>query len=263
MKIKDLFERTKYIDKAEKIVVNFSGGLDSTILLYALLSRFSIDNIVLLSFDYNQRHKDIELYQAQKTINKLGVKHKILKVPFIEHISKYCSSMVMGELKVPKYEDIYSNFSNLTTYVPFRNFIFSSISLSYAESIGFNSIALGIQYGDYENKKYEYWDCSENFYNKLQELVSLNTKNEIFILAPFVKMKKEDELEIALELNVPLENTWTCYDPQITTFDEYKLYKPCLKCPSCVSRKNAFYNKNLIDPLLNGIYIKTKKKLYI
>lgn len=160
---KTIFENIKYRNKINKIVVNFSGGLDSTILLYFLVKYFGSDKITAVSFDYNQKHKDIELYQAYKSITKLNIKHTIIPIPFLGNISSLKSSMIKNGLKVPTYDSIEHNNNKLTTYVPFRNMILSSISFSYAESINANTVAFGIQYGDYENKKYEYWDCSNLF----------------------------------------------------------------------------------------------------
>lgn len=225
-----------------------SGGLDSTILLYLLVYYFGSNNVVAVSFDYNQRHKNIELYQAKKTTKKLNVKHIIIPLPFLSEITKSSSSMVENGLEVPKYIDITFHNKKLTTYIPFRNLILSSISLSLAESMNANCIALGIQYGDYENQKYEYWDCSFKFQKQLQKICFLNEKYPIFILAPFIKLKKEQELLIAQELNVPLEDTWTCYNPQKIR----NKYYPCKVCPSCVSRSQAFKKNNIQDPLLNN-----------
>ena len=179
-----LFKNIK--NNINKIVINLSGGLDSTILLYVLKNYFGSNNIHAISFDYNQKHNSIELFQAKKTTKKLNVTHTIIPIPFLGDISKKSSSMVKFGLETPSYEDIIHNSKILTTYVPFRNLIFSSITLSFAETINANSIALGVQYGDYENKKYEYWDCSPLFISKLQELVYLNSKKKIFIIAPFV-----------------------------------------------------------------------------
>lgn len=255
MKYDFLLENIKNIDDINKIIINLSGGLDSTILIYFLKNYFGSNKIHAISFDYEQKHNFIELYQSKKTTSKLNIKHTIIPIPFLGIITRSSSSLIKYGIQTPSYEDIITNSKKLTTYVPFRNLIFSSITLSFAESINANSIALGLQYGDYENKKYEYWDCSPLFLSKLQEIVSLNSKKKMYIFAPFINLKKEDEISIAKELNVPFEDTWTCYNPTIRTFENQKIYIPCDKCPSCVSRKNAFYIKKTIDPLVNGIII--------
>lgn len=166
--------------------------------------------------------------------------------------------MIENGLKTPTYNDIEFKNQLLTTYVPFRNLILSSISLSFAESIGANCIALGIQYGDYENKKYEYWDCSPKFQDLIQKISFLNSKTKIYFIAPFINLKKEHELKIAIELGIPLEDTWTCYNPKIEIINNnLQKYNPCLICPSCISRSKAFKNQNLKDPILNGVIVKT------
>ena len=57
-----------------KAVVVFSGGQDSTTCLFWALKRF--DEVVAVTFDYNQRHK-LEIDCAKKITNELGVEHHI------------------------------------------------------------------------------------------------------------------------------------------------------------------------------------------
>ena len=44
-------------DTNKPVVSIFSGGLDSTILTYALVNKYGKDNVVALIYDYNQKHK--------------------------------------------------------------------------------------------------------------------------------------------------------------------------------------------------------------
>lgn len=248
---------------ADKVVVSLSGGLDSTILLYKMVKDYGKENVYALSFDYNQRH-DVELEQAKKTTKRLEVVHKIIPIPFLGEIVEDVSAMVKGSIPTPTIDQV-NDRKEVITYVPFRNMILSSITLSYAESIGANYIALGVQYGDYAledgsgNRIYHYWDTSKDFINAMQKVIDLNDKHSIKFLTPFVELKKEDEIKLGLELGVHFEETWTCYsgcvNPEKETDYHFKCY-PCGTCPSCVGRAEAFKANKIKDPIVEeGVLI--------
>lgn len=256
---------TTNIDKVNKVVVSLSGGLDSTTLLYLMVRKFGKENVYALSFNYNQRH-DIELVCAHRTCEKLGVSHKIINISFLGDIVSGVSAMVKGNVATPTMGDLEAEKS-VPTYVPFRNSILSSITFAFAEAVGANAIALGVQYGDYENNEvYHYWDCSKKFTETMQALADLNDKHSIKYITPFVSLRKIDEIELGLELGVDYSMTNTCYNPrveEITTWSSEpmggkitltkKKYYPCGICPSCAGRAEAFKAVGLEDPVLKGI----------
>jgi len=255
---------TENIDKVHKVVVSLSGGLDSTTLLYFMVKKLGRENVVALSFDYNQRHGDVELKQASKTCEKLGVKHKIINLSFLGEIAANVSAMVKGSVATPTMGDLDAE-KTVPTYVPFRNTILTGITLAYAEANGADGIALGVQYGDYENNEvYLYWDCQEVFTKAMQAVADLNNKHKITFIAPFVKLKKVDEIQLGSELSIPYEDSWTCYNPTIKfermdySFDPMggrnghsrNRYIPCGICPSCAGRADSFKELKMKDPLV-------------
>ena len=242
-----------------KVVVSLSGGLDSTILLYKMVKDFGKENVFALSFSYGQRH-DIELFQAKKTAKYLDIQHKIVDIGFLGEMVKDVSAMVKGDIPTPTMGDL-EDQKEVITYVPFRNMILTSITLAFAESIGANNIALGVQYGDYAsedgsgNKIYHYWDTSKKFTYAIQNIIDLNDKHSIQFLTPFIEMTKAEEINLGLELGVRFEDTWTCYAGKIDGANSSPLglsehFQPCGVCPSCVGRAEAFTANNLIDPVV-------------
>ena len=252
----------KTIDEVKKIVVSLSGGLDSTTLLHLAASKLGRENVYALSFDYNQRHA-AELFLAKKTCKELGVQHKIINLSFLGDIVAGVSAMVKGSVATPRADDLEAG-KQVPTYVPFRNAILSSITFAFAESVGADAIALGIQYGDYENSDtYYYWDCSKAFTETMQNLAELNDKHKISYVAPFVSLTKKDEIELGLKLGINYADSWSCYNPvQSEPVVSYTkddpmggrnttvkhLYKPCGVCPSCVGRQKAFEALGIKDP---------------
>ncbi|MFZ8787951.1 7-cyano-7-deazaguanine synthase, partial [Thermocrinis sp.] len=84
------------------IVVLFSGGLDSTTLLW--LAKKEFDRVIAISFDYGQRHK-VELKHAKELAKLAGVEHLIVDVPSLKRITT--SALLEGGPEVPSEE--YSN----------------------------------------------------------------------------------------------------------------------------------------------------------
>lgn len=263
----------KNLDDVKKCVVSLSGGLDSTTLLYLAVKKLGAENVYALSFNYHQRHS-IELTLAKKTCEKLGVQHRIIDIGFLGDITKDVSAMVVGSVKTPTMQDL-EDQHKVSTYVPFRNTILTGITLAFAESVGADAIALGIQYGDYATtnekgeKIYEYWDCSEDFHKAMQHVADLNNKHSISFVAPFVELTKKDEIKLGLELGIDYADTWTCYaggvivDNKIVYTKEpagghnskvEHLYAPCGVCPSCVGRTAAFKSLGMEDPQI-GVWM--------
>ena len=267
-KYQEILNNTPNIDKVHKVVISLSGGLDSTTLLYLMVKKLGAENVFALSFSYQQRHL-VELKQASKTCEILKVQHKIIDISFLGDLVSSVSAMVRGNIATPTMGDL-SAERQVPTYVPFRNMILSSMTLAYAEVINANGIALGVQYGDYENAEaYSYWDTSADFHEAIQRVADLNDKHHITFIAPFVKLKKADEIQLGMELDIPFENSWTCYNPIIqpngvtyitepaggVNVKRLNKYIPCGVCPSCAGRAEAFKNLGLEDPLIrqNGV----------
>lgn len=122
------------------------------------------------------------------------------------------------------------------TYVPHRNLVLLSLASAYAEARGIRDVYYGAQAQD----EYGYWDCTMEFVERLNKLLSLNRKKSIRVHAPFAGMRKADVVKLGLDLGVDFAQTWTCYRGA---------ERPCGKCPSCVERARAFRDAGVSDPL--------------
>ena len=69
----------------------------------------------------------------------------------------------------------------------------------------------------------------------------LGSGKQVKIEAPFVKMTKKDVVAKGLELKVPYELTWSCYEGHD---------KPCGVCGTCIDRKRAFEENGVSDPIM-------------
>lgn len=230
--------KLKLVKTDRPVVCVLSGGMDSTVLVYALVKKYGANNVKAISFNYGQRHS-VELEKAKVTVSKLGIEHKIIDISFVGDIVKdVCSLSASTTVDLPtnedSKEDVQANF-----VVPYRNLMFQSIALSYAESLRAEVVYLGIQLDD----DFGFWDCRENYYKALNKLTKLNDKYKIKVEVPLLYFSKANEIELGNELGVPFEDTWTCYHGP----DENG--KACGICHSCVGRLAAFKSLGLEDPI--------------
>lgn len=223
------------------IVTLFSGGLDSTVLVYWLNNQQYI--VKPLYVDYGSKHKTKELDAAQITCKKLGLELKIVKFDLTQFGE---SALTDRSIDIP------SDMNQaINTVVPFRNMLLTTLGATYAEAIKSHLIALSPTKEDYE----VYKDCRKDFFTQMELTLKMGSKytNSYEVLTPFIHKLKEDVIKIGERLKVPFEDTWTCYKGGA---------KPCGVCPACQVRIKGFKNANLEDPLLVKPAI-IKKKIVV
>ena len=219
-------------------VVLLSGGLDSATTLGIARSRGY--ETYALSFDYGQRHRQ-ELDAARKIANSLAAKeHRIIKIDN----QIFAGSALINDVDVPKSrseEEIGRGIP--PTYVPARNTIFLAHALAWAETIPAGHIFIGANAIDYSG----YPDCRPEFIALFETLANVGTKAgaegaRIQIHAPLIKLSKAEIIRKAVELNIDLSLTHSCYDP---TPDS----RACGECDSCQLRLKGFREAGVTDPI--------------
>ena len=219
-------------------VVLLSGGLDSTTTLAIAIAQGY--ETYTLSFNYGQRHR-FELKAAERIANALGAKkHRVVKIDN----QIFAGSALTDDVDVPKSrseEEIGAGIP--ITYVPARNTIFLSYALAWAEMIPAGHIFIGVNALDYSG----YPDCRPEFIAMFETLANLGTKagvegNRFQIHAPLIKFSKADIIRKALELDVDLSLTHSCYDPSPKGL-------ACGQCDSCQLRLKGFREAGVVDPI--------------
>ena len=212
-----------------KAVVLYSGGLDSTVLVYDLLNEGA--DLKLLSIDYGQRHEK-ELKSSSEIAEFLGLEHEILRLPMLNNL--LCGSALTDpSISLP--EGHYAEDSMKATVVPNRNMILLSLAAGHAISLHFDAVAYAAHAGDHTI----YPDCRPEFATAMDQALKLCDWNTVSLYRPFVQLSKHDLVRKGKELGVPFEKTWSCYAGND---------KHCGKCGTCVERKEAFELVGLLDP---------------
>jgi len=195
----------------DKLVLAFSGGMDSSVLLFMAADR-GYKEIHTVSFDYGQRHSKelqcitLQKWNLQKKYPNVKFTNKVLDVSYIKDISP-TSSLTNLEIDNPDISKMAGD-AQPVSYVPFRNQMFLSICCAYAESLG----AQDVWYGAAEvDSLAGYWDTTDPFIERYNELISQNRQHQIKISAPLLTMSKADIVREGVRLQVKFEDTWTCY----------------------------------------------------
>lgn len=224
-----------------KALVLCSGGVDSTTLLAMAVRKYGADNVYALSISYGQKHER-EIQAARAVAQHYGVAQRFLDLAAIFADSN-CSLLAHSTEDVPQesYADQLQETDGapVSTYVPFRNGLFLSSAASMALSLGCEVLYYGAHHDDWAGNAYP--DCSEAFVNAMNQAIVEGTGGELHMEAPFVNWNKADIVAKGLELRVPYELTWSCYEGG---------EEPCGVCGTCIDRQRAFEVNGVKDPLV-------------
>ena len=219
-----------------KAIVLSSGGIDSTTCLGMKVAELGKENVVSVSVFYGQKLKK-ELQCADKIADHYGVRHILFD---LSEVLKYsdCSLMETGQAVVHSSYEEQLERGELTSYVPFRNGLMLSVVTTLAYSLFKGEeceVVLGCHLSDFG-----YADCTGAFVKSMGEAINTGTYGKIRLVTPLMDKEKTDVVRTGLELKVPYELTWSCYEGKD---------KPCHQCGSCIDREKAFINNGTIDPL--------------
>ena len=224
-----------------KALVLFSGGVDSSTCLAMAVKKYGAENVIALSVSYGQKHTK-EITAANAVAEHYGVEH--IKID-LSLIFQYSDSSLLShsddEIPHESYAEQLekTDGSPVSTYVPFRNGLFISAAASVALSKDGGVILYGAHADDSAGNAYP--DCSPAFNEAMNKAVGEGSGGQVKIEAPFVGMSKSQVVKTGLELGVPYELTWSCYEGNDV---------PCGVCGTCLDRKAAFEANGVKDPLI-------------
>lgn len=246
-----------------KAILLFSGGLDSTTILYHLKK---LDyQIYALSFNYGQRQA-IELVAAQKIIKAVGDTVREHRIINIDLTAFGGSALTDNNLNVPSWNENVPQADSAVahnqeqkknipiTYVPARNTIFLSFALAYAEVKQIAEIFIGVNSMDYSG----YPDCRPEYIRKFNELATLATAGtldlghdgkqkesihpSIEVITPLQYLTKAEIIKLGIESSADYSSTSSCYNPNAVGY-------ACGICDACHLRKAGFQGNGMMDPI--------------
>lgn len=227
---------------SKKLVLSFSGGMDSSVLLFMAADQ-GFKEIHTVTFDYNQRHKremtnvSLQKLNLEEKYPDVKFTNKVLDVSYLKDISP-TSSLTNLDIDNPDISKIAGD-AQPASYVPFRNQMFISICCAYAESLEADEVWYGAAQVD---SLAGYWDGDISFVEKMNQLVCLNREHKITVKAPLLTMSKADIIKEGVKLGVKFEDTWTCYSNREDGLAD-------ATTPSSSMRIRGFIDAKLKDPI--------------
>ena len=223
-----------------KAVVLLSGGVDSSTCLALVLKHEAPENVLAVNMFYGQKH-DREMKSARDIANHYGV--EIMELDLAGIFARSDCSLLAGSANNIPHESYAeqqkrTNGKPVSTYVPFRNGLMLSAAASIAMSVGASEVFYGAHADDAAGNAYP--DCSIAFTEAINRAIQEGTGNAVKVIAPFISMNKAQVVRTGLELGVPYELTWSCYEGG---------EKPCGCCGTCIDRVKAFEANGVKDPL--------------
>lgn len=201
-----------------KAILIYSGGLDSTTLLYEYK-----DSIELaVTFDYGSKHNAREIACAQDHCARLGIRHLVIPLGFIGRYFK--SDLLLSGGEIP--EGSYADGNMRSTVVPFRNGIMLAVAAGLAESYGLDTLLMANHSGDHAI----YPDCRPAFVEAFARAAETGTYNGVKLLSPYCDIDKRAIALRGKALGVDYGRTYSCYKGG---------EKHCGKCGTCTERKEA------------------------
>lgn len=207
MSNQEILDDITRIDLKPSLLI-MSGGLDTTTLLYYLWEK--LVPIEVLSVDYGQEGLK-ELDYVKHHCEKLGVKYHTVKISDLD----VAGNLASGCDKV----------NDGSTLIPNRNSMFLSIGVSYALQHGMERVYYGAIDCDPA-----YCDCQPLYVHYFNMLNMVCDLREVQIKAPFIDKSKREVMDIAMELGLDLNDTWTCLCGG---------ENQCGVCEACRTRKEA------------------------
>ena len=101
--------------------------------------------------------------------------------------------------------------------------------------------ATKIYIGAVEEDSSGYPDCRPSYYKAMNQLIKQGTKEGIIeVITPIIEMTKQQIVKKSVELNAPINLTWSCYDREDLS---------CGVCDSCALRLRGFQQAGIEDPI--------------
>ncbi len=226
-------------ETAQKAIVLFSGGQDSTVCLAWALERFS--RVETIGFDYGQRHA-IELGVRARLREKMAALNSGWAARLgDDHMIKLDALAAISDTALTRQTAIEIADSGLpTTFVPGRNLMFFCFAGALAYRRGARHLVAGMCETDYSG----YPDCRDDTVKAMQVALTLGLDKRVAIHTPLMWIDKAETFALAVEiggeafLDLLIEDSHSCYLGDRSRRHDWGY--GCGTCPACQLRAQGF-----------------------
>lgn len=193
-----------------------SGGLDSTVLGYKLLSEGK--NIVPLFINYGQHFANTEEERFLKVLPKEFIKN--YKKIDVSDVFINSNSIMVKKIDLTKTSAVDDD-----VFLPYRNMFLLSSAIAFASSINIQNV-----YSAFINSNHaKEIDATSSFLDYVTNY--FKSIGNVSLYMPLREYTKADVLKLGISLNAPVDRTFSCQVYADTH---------CGACANCVDRQNAF-----------------------
>ncbi len=202
----------------EKVLVLFSGGIDSSVCA-TKLKREGFDVHALTFANKNEA----EVSCAKQVVHFLNINHVVIDVSCLNILfsgipnMKFAVGGAIGGCVPAKMES-----------APMSVEVMHTIAAMYANTHGIKRIFWAIHVDDLQNSNSSF---IENYLNKMEEIIQMKTGDYCKFETPFIEMRKIDVVLLGETLGLPMDITFSCC-AEVNGI-------PCEICEQCVSRKKV------------------------
>jgi len=209
--------------RPSKAVALLSGGLDSVVATAAAARSGEV--VLALTFDYGQRSRRREAAAARSVARALGVKWKLVALPWLAELVPETMRRAGKRLPRPREAELddtgRAKKAARAVWVPNRNGVFLNIAAAFAESLGGRAVVAGFN----REEARAFPDNSPEFIRRATGALALSTLTKVRIVSPTAKLTKAGIVRLGVKLRAPLASVWSCYGEGP---------KMCGECESCV-----------------------------
>ena len=205
-----------------KAIILLSGGLDSVVSLASIRSEYS--DILALTFNYGQKSFLAEKNSSEKIAAFYNVQHKIINLDWLSEISTSSLNttdnvpfLYISDLE----QEILTDKSSKSVWVPNRNGLFVNIAATFAEALDYDVVVIGAN----KEESATFKDNSVEFINAINNSFKNSMNKNIKLIAPLIDLDKTEIVNKAIKLKIPFDLITSCYVSNINH---------CGECESCV-----------------------------
>ena len=201
------------------VCILLSGGIDSITLAYKAMNEDRLGAAIYI--DYGHPATRMEQWLASKFISERQIAGHNFTIPMSWHPG-------IG-LREPG--------SIGPMVIPGRNGLMLTLACQWAQNY---TKLKEVWFGATLDDEKEYADCRMEFVHAINQMLAASELG-ITVKAPFHGMSKAEVVTLALELEVPLDLTWSCYTPVdlVNRPGGPPSAKPCGTCNACIQRAEA------------------------
>lgn len=206
---------------SKRILVLHSGGMDSTVCLYAAQAQGH--EVVSLGIEYG-RGSSVESIFAERQCLAREITRNVVKTTWAKPDRKIPADRAVEVM--PK--------TISPAFLPARNMVFLSLACAHAVGLNCEEVQIGLNCVDFSG----YPDCTLDFLNAFRTMADTAMQNGMGIAAPLINLSKPQIANRALQLGIGKWDTWSCYQP----VTDGGALSPCGRCDACRLHDYAWDN---------------------